>query len=69
MITLATAMTMHSAMVQTARSRKKSRFNHDVIGTIHILRQQRGRWVGSESVHTIYADLGGWVGPKRPKTC
>ena len=30
MITLATAMTMHSAMVQTARSRKKSRFSHDV---------------------------------------
>ena len=38
MITLATATTMHSAMVQTARSRKKSRFSHDVIGTIHILR-------------------------------
>ena len=45
------------------------------LGTIQVLRQQRGGWVGSENGNflliysTIYADVGGWVGLKKPKTC
>ena len=44
-------------------------------GTIQVLRQQRGGWVGSEKwqflliYSTIYADIGEWVGLKKPETC
>ena len=45
-------------------------------GTIQVLRQQRGGWVGSENgnfcwftVHTIYAKVSRWMGLKKPKTC
>ena len=41
------------------------------LGTIHVLRQQRGGWVGSENadLQYIYADVGEWLGLKKPKTC
>ena len=41
--------------------------------TFQVLRQQRSGWVGSEKLqfvlifNTIYADVGGWVGPKKTK--
>ena len=37
------------------------------LGTVQVLRQQRGRWVGGKwqfllIYSTIYADIGRWVG-------
>ena len=43
------------------------------LGTIQVLPQQRGGWMGSEDGNflliysTIYADVGGWVGLKKQK--
>ena len=45
------------------------------LGTIQVLRQQRSGWMGTENgnflliCNTIYADIGGWVVLKKPKTC